>query len=135
GDPPDAGAPSCGNAQAARVALLVRQARSSDVAARHAGHYEDTDAGNPAVLATSFPRQSAPAWTLNVKLLKQFIKAVLAWPPLWRLVTARRWRNRVIVLMYHLVEPDSDQATELTISQFRQQLDWLQRTCRIITPA
>lgn len=70
-----------------------------------------------------------------MKVLKQFIKAVLAWPPLWRLVTARRWRNRVIVLMYHLVEPDSDQATELTISQFRQQLDWLQRTCRIITPA
>lgn len=67
--------------------------------------------------------------------MKQLIKKLLACPPLWRLVTARRWRNRVIVLMYHLVEPDSDQATELTISQFCQQLDWLQRTCRIITPA
>lgn len=70
-----------------------------------------------------------------MKGLKKTIKAVLAWPPLWRLVTARRWRNRIVVLMYHLVEPDSDSATELTISQFRRQLDWLQKTCHIITPA
>ncbi|MCB1836864.1 MAG: polysaccharide deacetylase family protein [Alcanivoracaceae bacterium] len=70
-----------------------------------------------------------------MKFLKRFIKVILAWPPLWRLVTARRWRNRVIVLMYHRVDADSENATELTISQFRLQLDWLQKTCDVITPA
>ena len=70
-----------------------------------------------------------------MKLVKQLIKTVLAWPLLWRLVTARRWRSQVIVLMYHKVVADADDATELTLSQFCQQLDWLHKTCTVITPA
>lgn len=68
-----------------------------------------------------------------MSLVKRLVKVLLAWPPLWRLVTALRWRNRIIVLMYHKVVADGV-SDELTISQFRSHLHWLARTCDIITP-
>lgn len=70
-----------------------------------------------------------------MRLLKQLIKSAMAWPPLWRLLTARKWRHQVVVLMYHRIDPDTEGASELTISQFRAQLDWLQATCEIIAPS
>ena len=69
-----------------------------------------------------------------MSVLKRLLKRLLAWPWLWRLLTARRWHDQVIVLMYHKVVADGASDVELNLSHFRLQLDWLQRTCDILTP-
>ncbi len=67
-------------------------------------------------------------------LIKRLIKRLVALPWIWRLLTRARWREQVVILMYHKVVADTADAHELTILHFRQHLDWLQSAFEILTP-
>lgn len=67
-------------------------------------------------------------------LIKRLIKKAVAIPWLWRVLTGRRWREQVVILMYHKVVADSPDVAEVTIRHFNQHLNWLQKTFDIITP-
>lgn len=68
------------------------------------------------------------------KFLKALIKRVVATSLVWRILTGKRWRDQLVVLMYHKVVADTPDAHELTIRHFRHQLDWLTKNFDVLTP-